>query len=152
MSTVARALESLADDEARARVIAWASSRFLNVPISHSREPDVATPSIEEPRSLGQLLDRAQPTARPDRVLLIAHWFHARGEADFTAQAVNDELKNLGDAAPNITDLLSSILARRPAPMRQTRRVGSGRQARKRFALTEAGRTVVQTMLSGNRS
>lgn len=78
---------------------------------------------------------------------MIGFWIHSRGEADFTAQSVNDELKNLGDPAPNITDLMSAIVARRPAPIRQTRRMGAGKQSRKRYALTEVGRTAVQSML-----
>jgi hypothetical protein len=145
MATVGNALGSLAED-AQSRVLTWANAKFRVTPAAG--QTPAASLEGGGASLLGELLDRAQPTNRGDRALLIGHWFHSRGEADFTGQAVNDELKNLGDPAPNITDLMSSLMARRPAPVRQTRRTGSGRQARKRYALTEAGRTLVAQLLT----
>jgi len=148
MATVGGALTSLSEDQ-QARVLEWATARFrpsgpgVTVQVA-STEGDITSGF----GALGQLLDRAQPTSRADRALLIGQWLHSRGAVDFTGQAVNDELKNLGDPAPNITDLMSSLMSRRPAPLRQTRRTGSGRQARKRYALTEAGRSAVAAMLA----
>jgi hypothetical protein len=100
-----------------------------------------------EPRTLSELIDAAQPSSRSERILVIAYSFEAAGAGDWTSQAVNDEMKNLGDPVPNITDALTTLMTRKPALVRQVRKTGRAQQSRKRYALTGPGRTAVSNML-----
>jgi hypothetical protein len=99
--------------------------------------------------SLGDLLESTAATTRPDKLLVVGYSLDRQGLKEFTAQAVNDAMKDLGEAVPNITDALSSLMARKPAPIRQTKKLGRSQQARKLYSMTEAGRQAVRSMMSG---
>lgn len=71
--------------------------------------------------------------------------------SDFTSQEVNSELKNLGHGVTNITSAFSSLMKRKPALAMQTAKSGATQQARKRYKLTHAGRTAVQSMIQAKR-
>jgi hypothetical protein len=106
-----------------------------------SRDPEM---NAGQPESLADLLDRARPESRADRILTVAYWLEAsNGGGDWTSQSLNDELKQLGEGVPNITDALSRLMSKKPALIRQTRKSGRTPQARKRYALTSAGRSQV---------
>jgi hypothetical protein len=47
----------------------------------------------------------------------------------------------------NITDAFTKLMRKVPAPVRQTRKEGTSAQARKRYALTEAGKRLVVEMI-----
>lgn len=82
-----------------------------------------------------------------ERILVVASWLEgSTGGTDWTAQALNDELKQLGEGVPNITDALSTLIAKKPALIRQTRKTGRTQQARKRYTLTAAGRAVIASL------
>jgi len=100
--------------------------------------------------TLNELLDRADPSNRQERILTVAYWLQVeQGQAEWTSQAVNDLLKDLGEGVPNITDALASLVGRRPSLVRQIRKTGRTQQARKRYSLTEAGRQVVRDLMNG---
>jgi hypothetical protein len=81
-------------------------------------------------------------------VLTICFWLQeVQGQPDFVAQKVNEELKHQGHAVSNITDAFSKLMRKVPAPVRQTRKEGTSAQARKRYALTEAGKRQVLELI-----
>jgi hypothetical protein len=143
--SVRETLLSLPDDAARARVWRWAGDV-----IGASLTPSAArgsTKSEDTGETIAELIDRTQPENRMERILVVASWLEgSTGGTDWTAQALNDELKQLGEGVPNITDALSTLIAKKPALIRQTRKTGRTQQARKRYTLTAAGRAVIASL------
>jgi hypothetical protein len=90
--------------------------------------------------ALSVLLDQAQPGSRAELILVVASWLEgSTGGADWSSQALNDQLKQLGEGVPNITDALTTLMTKKPALVRQTRKSGKAQQARKRYLITSAG-------------
>lgn len=58
--------------------------------------------------------------------------------------------KHLGHGEQNITDALNKLMQKQPALIRQVRKDGKTKQARKRYALTDPGRRVVMDLLAGH--
>jgi len=152
MATVRDVLAALPDDAARSRVLRWASDAVgVASPVgqSESSRNGGGWPASGAFASLAELLDGAQPESRAQRILTVAYWIEtSTGAVEFAAQAINDELKNLGEGVPNITVALSALISKKPALVRQTRKSGRTQQARKRYALTSAGRAVVTGLLA----
>ena len=121
-ATIRQALLGLPDDAAKGRVWRWAGDVIgMNQPVS----PSSAGGSPTSGDSVADLIDRAQPENRSDRILVVASWLEAStGGTDWTSQALNDELKQLGEGVPNITDALSALIAKKPSLVRQTRKTG----------------------------
>lgn len=95
------------------------------------------------------LLDRWQPAAAPERALLGAYVLsEGRTDRTVTGQAVNDELKRHHLAVPNITRAIEANLRAQPPLMAQRRKLGTTRQARKQYAITEAGAEFVRLRLA----
>jgi DNA-binding MarR family transcriptional regulator len=151
--TSVEALNRLPTSDARQRVLQWAAGVFGVEGGRHQVEhPMSATHggALEGVAgTLNELLDRADPSNRQERILTVAYWLQVeQGHAEWTSQAVNDLLKDLGEGVPNITDALASLVARRPSLVRQMRKSGRTQQARKRYSLTEAGRQTVRDLVS----
>jgi hypothetical protein len=145
MASVRQALLSLPDDAARARVWRWAGD-VIGVTVTPAAAAG-ATKGEDTGESIADLIDRTQPENRMERILVVASWLEgSTGGTDWTAQALNDELKQLGEGVPNITDALSALIAKKPALIRQTRKTGRAQQARKRYMLTAAGRAVIASL------
>jgi hypothetical protein len=149
MATIRDALALLPDDAARVRVLRWSFD------VVGGTEPSgvarAAAPGTGE--SITDLLDAVQPETRAERILTVAFWLEtSTGVPDFSSQSVNDELKNLGDGVPNITDAISGLINRKPSLVRQVRKTGRAQQARKRYALTAAGRAVVTDLIARRHS
>jgi hypothetical protein len=156
MAAIHDILEGLDDASARGRVVRWAADSF-DVAVSPAgaaaRGPSLDVSATNGGTSLVELLDQAQPESRADKILVVAYWLESTSSgADWSAQAVNDELKNLGAGVPNITDALSGLIAKKPALVRQVRKTGRAQQARKRYLLTAPGRAAVSGMLSSLRT
>ncbi|HSU17336.1 hypothetical protein [Longimicrobium sp.] len=96
-------------------------------------------------------IERWKPETMAERALLGA-WVLARGRADrtVTSQAINAELKRNGLPVPNITRAIESNLRSRPPLMVQKKKMGTTRQARKQYALTQEGVDLVEGKLSGS--
>jgi cytochrome c556 len=160
MTEVAKALQPL-DSEAVRRVIAWAADRFgasaaLSAVPNPAREPaetDSEEYEISEaiPASFSDVADlysRTEPRNDAERALIVAYWFQKLGgEPDFDSAKINRELKHLGHGVSNITAALSSLIAKKPQLVIQTRKSGSSQQARKRYKLTTEGLKHVERML-----
>lgn len=157
MSTIAAALAEVEDDDARVRVLRWATTRFApSVRVSagtstqnHDDESDNG--GSEHPSEFVQfvdLFDALHPRTEAERALVGGYWHQViMGAQDFPAMTINNDLKNLGHGASNITDALSTLQQRRPALVRQVAKSGRSRQARKKYKLTTAGIAEVKRML-----
>ena len=154
--------------EGRGRVIAWVVGA-LEVPMSgkvgntvrgntnrstDSNEGADDAPSAEGARRQGSftefadLLGDAQPQTDADKALVGGYWFQVvAGAEDFTSQAVNDKLKDTGEAVGNITRAMDKLKSSKPQFVRQLLKSGKSQQARKKFKLTTAGIQAVERML-----
>lgn len=154
--------------EGRSRAIAWAVGA-LEVPMSgaggnsiHSgtnrdtdsdEGEDAASPAGGARRSsafteFADLLGEAQPQTDADKALVGGYWFQVVGGAeDFTSQAVNDKLKDTGEAVGNITRAMDKLKSSKPQLVRQLLKSGKSQQARKKFKLTTAGIQAEERML-----
>lgn len=97
------------------------------------------------------LVERWKPETMAERALLGA-FVLARGRPDrtVTSQAINAELKRNGLPVPNITRAIESNLRARPPLMVQKKKMGTTRQARKQYALTQEGVDLVESKLGGS--
>ncbi|HYH83811.1 MAG TPA: hypothetical protein VEX86_28725 [Longimicrobium sp.] len=97
---------------------------------------------------IGSMIERWKPETMAERALLGAYVL-ARGRPDrtVTSQAINAELKRNGLPVPNITRAIESNLRARPPLMVQKKKMGTTRQARKQYALTQEGVDLVEAKL-----
>ncbi len=156
MSAIANALKSL-DQDATRRVLDWATKRYVQkAMISDAAFPSTISaaavlPSPAAPatfEAFHAMFDAANPKSATERALVAGYWFQVvLGNPDFDSQALNRELKHLGHVSTNITRDLDQLMARTPRFVIQTRKLGSTRQARKQYALTNEGIKVVNAML-----
>lgn len=152
MRDALRALTSLETAEARGRVLKYLAERCgLPVPGKRGAHRGDEVPEEAVFESLADLHGAASPDGDASNALVGGYWFQGvQKNADFTAQQVNDELKNLGCAVGNITMAFNSLRERKPALVLQVQKSGSSKQARKRYKLTQAGISEVQRMLRGS--
>jgi len=157
MGSIDKALGALESDEQK-RVLRWAIDKFGAGEVKHDAGTDAsgsgngAAPSggDGEYTRISDLMDAAGPTSTADHVLVASYWFQVvLGQDDFTSQAVNGELKDLGQESKNITDSFNTLMKRKPPAVRQVQKTGSTRQARKKYRLTEPGIRAVKRMLQG---
>lgn len=157
MTAVSDALGNLDDDEARSRVIRWAAEAFgtqLNSTVVRPgrQRGEVPPTNSDEFESIGRLFEVASPGSNPERVLVAAYWHQVtEGEEELSGQTINNDLKHMGYPVPNITATMTSLMDRKPALMRQVRKSGKTKQARKQYAITEAGKAYVRGLQSGPR-
>ena len=99
---------------------------------------------------MGSLLEQWTPETMAERALLGAFTL-SRGRPDrtVTSQAINAELKRAGLPVPNITRAIESNLRAKPALMTQKKKMGTTRQARKQYAITQEGVEFVEARLGG---
>lgn len=97
---------------------------------------------------ISALVEQWRPETMAERALLGAYVL-ARGRPDrtVTSQAINAELKRNGLPVPNITRAIESNLRTRPPLMVQKKKMGTTRQARKQYALTQEGVDFVDAKL-----
>lgn len=162
MTVVGEVMEGL-DAAERGRVLRWIVDSFGIDTIRVVAKPEIGArasaklpegaPSVPHTfATFGDLVDAAKPGTQYERILTICYWFQeAQGQTDFVAQKINEELKNQGHAVSNITDAFTKLMKKVPAPVRQTRKEGTSAQARKRYALTEAGKRGVLDLIRRNR-
>ena len=150
-----RALKDI-EATARVRVISWLADRFeihfqgRAKPGQKASEPNEALTQVE---SFADLHGAASPSSEPESALVGGYWFQViQKNADFSAQQVNDELKNLGHAIGNITMAFNGLRERKPALVMQVQKSGTSKQARKRYKLTQAGVKEVERLLESSRS
>jgi hypothetical protein len=97
----------------------------------------------------GALMEQWRPDAMAERALLGAYVLSGgRAERTVASQAINAELKRHGLPVPNITRAIESNLRSRPPLMIQKKKLGTTRQARKQYAMTQAGVDYVEGQLA----
>lgn len=158
MGSIDEALTALEPNEQK-RVLRWAVDKFGAGEVASVTAARVGASSTaagtkvgsDEYERISDLMDAASPTTTADHVLVASYWFQVlQGQEDFTSQAVNSELKDLGQESKNITDSFNTLMKRKPPTVRQVQKTGSTRQARKKYRLTEPGIRSVQRMLRGD--
>lgn len=166
MRSVLQALKALPDDQARTRVLGYAASR-LDLALGNSAPdkpkivaqdgeteegPDTTTerPKPNSYSTFAELFDDAHPQSNAERALVAGYWLQVcQGAESFSGQAVNTELKHLGEAIANITNALDSLKTQKPALALQLKKSGKSQQARKSYKITVAGERAVEAMING---
>lgn len=159
MTTIGETIENIEDEQTRLRVLKWAVEKFGQAKLSASALGSIRATSAlsaisgdasDVVESIGRLFEIAGPSSNPERVLVASYWYQEYlNEADISAQSINDELKQMGYPVPNITSTFNLLMKRTPALARQVRKSGKSKQARKKYTLTDAGKSAVKAMLSG---
>jgi hypothetical protein len=158
MKTVDEALDGLSDAEARARVLAWANSKFgvtnhQRWQPNGGRQPGAgaaASPPEGGYATFAELYDAAGPQTNSERALVGGYWVQICGGADgFAGQTINTLLKDLGHGVQNITMAIDALKSSKPALALQTKKSGKTKQARKLYKLTAAGIREVERMIAG---
>ena len=164
MGKVADALGDL-EEEARARVLRWASERY-GVEIRSSRRRggkaddafeegfegddengDEESGSTDEGSSgpqqfehFAELYHAVDPSNDQERVLVAAYWTQVHlGKSTFGSHELNKLLKDLGHGVAAINKAMTSNMKKKPALILQVSRGGSSQQARKKAKVTDAG-------------
>ena len=163
MRALDEALSALSETE-KVRVLRWAWDKFgdskpssipKSVPrshtgVSHQSGDTGLSHALEEGEALGDFYARASATTEPERSLIVAYWLQElRGDGQFDAQSVNNELKHLGHGVSNITRALDELKSRKPQLVIQTQKSGKAKQARKVYKVTAEGKKEVSKMLQG---
>jgi hypothetical protein len=98
--------------------------------------------------SLAELYHAAHPETGADKVLVGGYWCQVcEGKEEFSAQVVNDQLKEIGAKVANVTVAFNTLKAADPSLVLQVRKSGKTQQARKLYKLTVAGIQAVERML-----
>jgi hypothetical protein len=156
MQAMVEALEGI-EEGARARVVSWVAKRY-SISIETGPGSSSSAGNLKAENNLvdvhydsfSDLFDAASPKTENENVLVGAFWFQQlQGNADFSSQQINDELKNLGHAVSNVTRTFDRLRETKPALALQIQKSGKSKQARKRYRLTGAGTKEVYRMLAG---
>jgi hypothetical protein len=142
------------DEGTRARVLAWVSNRLeikaAQAPVQ-SHVADSRT-SGRGPQSdfstFADLFNAASPSTNADRAMTAGYWLKiCQGQDQFTGQAINKELQNLGHALVNVTDAFRQLQKKKPALAIQVGKSGKSQQSRKLYKLTQAGIDAASAMI-----
>ena len=171
ISTIVKALDGL-DEEQKQRALDYANGRYGTFAPQENRStasvpealPGTGTDSegngLDHPLTLeeipksykhfGELFATANPTSNSEKALVAAYWVQIYcGNDTWKADLLNKELRNLGHSLSNVTKSLSGSMKTRPYSVIQVAKSGTSKQGRKRYKMTEAGRSVVESMLLG---
>jgi hypothetical protein len=146
MSTIAKTLSGLPDNESRVRVLRWVTEKLglgLSSAAILDQEEDTAQPSGNMQQGFdifADLLDEVSPLNDVEKALTGAYWFQAiQNNPSWNSYQVNDILKDTGQGIGNVTRALDNAEARNPALVRQIEKSGKSKQARKTYKLTTSG-------------
>ena len=154
MKSIAAILDGLESDEARLRVLQWAVGIYgRGAPTVAGKARGSLTQEVfGEPQDFAALFDAANPQIAEEKALIAGYWFQFReGNTDLDAQTLNTALKDLGHGIGNITVALGGLERRDPALVRQIKKSGKTKQARKKYRVTTAGKRAAESMLAGAR-
>ena len=98
--------------------------------------------------SLAELYHAARPETGALKVLVGGYWLQVcNQQEEFSAQAVNDGLKETGARVANVTVAFNTLKSANPSLVLQVRKSGKSQQARKQYRLTVAGIRAVDDMI-----
>lgn len=159
MASIIGILNDLKDQEARSRVLRYATERFgLPEPRRAANDVDFSVAAADSSAvvafpDFATLFDSVNPTSGAMRALVAAYWLQAcQGQAEFDGQSINHELKNLGHPSKNITSDLSALMNQMPRLAMQLRKSGRSQQARKTYKLTIEGLRRIKALLASGES
>ena len=111
---------------------------------------DVPVSSESSFSDCAHLFDALQPESNEDKALAAAYWLQLHGEnGEFTTREITRELTHLGENFTHMSRVLERLRSKKPALIRQVRATGKGRGFRRTYAITEAGRKLVQQRYQG---
>jgi hypothetical protein len=150
MQLVLDTLEGL-DGEARLRVLSWVTNKLgLKRSLPAHAEPGAEPKNgggLANFLSFADLFTATSPSNNAEKALVAGYWLQiCQGQEQFTSQAANKELQNLGHVVSNITDAFGQLQAKKPALAIQVKKSGKSQQARKQYKLTQAGVDAVKNM------
>lgn len=163
MGIVSNALKRL-DEDARGRVIRWAADKFICAlslppdgdPSALKAEcPDEinSTEGEKEPivgwKHFAELYDASGASSQQDGMLVAAYWVQIVNEKDsFGSFELNKLLKDLGMGVKETSKVMDALIKKKPSLVLQLKKSGRTQQARKTYRLTEAGKKLVEQMVS----
>jgi hypothetical protein len=120
--------------------------------VGHAKSHSAPAPAVPSSNirygSLAELYNAARPETGAHKVLVGGYWLQVcNQQAEFTAQAVNDGLKDTGARVANVTVAFNTLKAANPSLVLQVRKSGKAQQARKQYRLTVAGIRAVEDMI-----
>jgi len=117
--------------------------------------PPTESPETEPrrtPETLRELAQDAPPRRASEAALLGAYYLRViRGQELLGSQAINAELKRAGLTVSNITRAIETNLNARPPLMEQVTKLGTTKQARKQYHITDTGIRKVEQRLGMER-
>jgi hypothetical protein len=155
MNDVYAALKNLEDD-ARRRVIEWASGRFALTKSKIKEEQKIEEPTESLKRdiklisfeSVADVFAKANPKNEPEKVLIVgAYLQEVKSRSELTGREINRELNHLGHRVGNITAAINSLIKKKPRLMIQTRKEGTTQQAQKKYKVTTEGVAAAKKMI-----
>jgi hypothetical protein len=143
MAVISSTLDGLGEAEVKGRVLRWAVDKYaviLPKPRSNSPSQDPSDKTEASFTEFVDLLDKADPQDRVDKVLTAAYWLQVvKGSSTWQTRQINDLLKNTGHGLDGINHVLDVAQSRKPTPVRQIAKGGKTQQARKTYKLTSHG-------------
>lgn len=101
---------------------------------------EATPPASRAPATLRELAREAPPRRASESALLGAYFLSVvRGQELLGSQAINAELKRADLVVSNITRAIETNTHARPPLMEQVKKLGTTKQARKQYRITEAG-------------
>ena len=161
--TVYKALEPL-DDDARQRVvdhvagmleIVATKAKVASVGEEELADEEAAAAAAAPPGAttfgtFAELFNACSPESTAQKALVTGYWLQVcEGNPTFDAQSANKLLMHMGHRLANITSAIDSLRAQKPAPVVQTKKSGTSRQARKTYLVTSHGIEAVKAMING---
>lgn len=160
MSKIAEVLGVL-DDDAKTRVLRWASDRYgitLTVHKKKGIDPkDSGDSSTEvdtdpaEHESLAELFADASPNTEAEKVLVAGYWHQKQGCEKLESAPINKDLKDLGHGIGSMNHAFGALMKEKPQLAIQLKKSGTSRQARKEYKITKAGLQKVEQMLKNQK-
>jgi hypothetical protein len=160
MSKIAEALEVL-DDDAKTRVLRWASDRYgIALTVHKKKGTDLkdstdpltdAEPDPAEYESLAELFAEASPNTEAEKVLVAGYWHQKQGADKVESAPINKDLKDLGHGIGSMNHAFDALMKEKPQLAIQLKKGGTSRQARKEYKITKAGMQKVEQMLKNQK-
>jgi hypothetical protein len=157
MDSVYRVLKEL-EPSAQERVLNWVIGS-LGIIFQTKASPaksimtevrtDISSVCLDEFETISDLLAATSPKSDSEKVLVVGSFLQTKmGKRELASFEINSELKHMGHRVSNVTQAISSLMARKPQLMIQTRKDGKSQQARKSYKVTSEGLKVISQMLT----
>ena len=99
-------------------------------------------------KTIENLFLGANVTTVASRILLAAAYLQEKlNYKEVSSFDINSRLKKLGYGISNITTAINGLLSKKPPLMKQTKKEGSSKQAKRKFVVTEEGLEAAKTFL-----